>query len=134
MYNLICALNKKGWLHCCLSYQRRHYLNWLKFSYHTINATSVLMVQSYLCMDILQVTISFVKIILNSVRPSTEEQGRLPATYIFRDITQFPMATKITGMLILRVDSGTLCFANANFIKERYNISAPGIPVNIFLR
>ncbi|CAI9753542.1 unnamed protein product [Fraxinus pennsylvanica] len=65
------------------------------------------------------VIISFAKIILNSIRPSTEEQGRLPATNIFCDITQFPMATKTSGMLIIRVDSGTLCFANANFIKER---------------
>ncbi|KAL2497893.1 Sulfate transporter 2.1 [Abeliophyllum distichum] len=68
---------------------------------------------------LIAIVISFAKIILHSIRPSTEVQGKLPATDIFCDITQFPMATKISGILIIRVNSGTLCFANANFIKER---------------
>uniref|UniRef100_A0A5B6Z1Y5 Putative low affinity sulfate transporter 3 n=1 Tax=Davidia involucrata TaxID=16924 RepID=A0A5B6Z1Y5_DAVIN len=65
------------------------------------------------------VLISFAKIILNSIRPGTEVLGRLQGTDIFCDINQYPMATKIPGILIIRVNSGLLCFANANFISER---------------
>ncbi|KAM7518605.1 hypothetical protein LguiB_017567 [Lonicera macranthoides] len=65
------------------------------------------------------VTISFAKIILNSIRPGIEELGRLPGTDIFCDISQYPMAVKTPGILITRVNSGLLCFANANFIRER---------------
>ncbi|XP_057973283.1 low affinity sulfate transporter 3-like isoform X2 [Malania oleifera] len=65
------------------------------------------------------VTISFGKIILTSIRPSTEEQGRLPGTDTFSDISQYPMAIKTPGILIIRINSGLLCFANANFIRER---------------
>ncbi|XP_052203005.1 low affinity sulfate transporter 3 [Diospyros lotus] len=65
------------------------------------------------------VTISFAKIILNSIRPGTEVLGRIPETDIFCDIKQYPMAITTPGILIIRVNSGLLCFANANFIRER---------------
>ncbi|XP_042014309.1 low affinity sulfate transporter 3-like isoform X2 [Salvia splendens] len=65
------------------------------------------------------VGISFGKIILLSIKPSTEELGRLPGTDIFCSINQFPVATKIPGIIIIQINSGTLCFANANFIRER---------------
>ncbi|XP_057794619.1 low affinity sulfate transporter 3 [Salvia miltiorrhiza] len=65
------------------------------------------------------VGISFGKIILLSIKPSTEVLGRLPGTDIFCSVNQFPVATKIPGIIIIRINSGTLCFANANFIRER---------------
>ncbi|PON72556.1 Low affinity sulfate transporter [Trema orientale] len=65
------------------------------------------------------VTISFVKIILISIRPGTETLGRLPGTDIYCDIQQYPMATQIPGIMIIRIKPGLLCFANANFIRER---------------
>ncbi|KAG8377336.1 hypothetical protein BUALT_Bualt08G0022600 [Buddleja alternifolia] len=65
------------------------------------------------------VAISFAKIILNSIKPRTEVLGRLPGTNIFCNIVQYPMATKLSGILVVRINSGTLCFANANFIRER---------------
>ncbi|KAJ9673773.1 hypothetical protein PVL29_023369 [Vitis rotundifolia] len=65
------------------------------------------------------VTISFAKIILNSIRPSVEGLGKLPGTNIFCDINQYPMAIKTPGILIVRINSGLLCFANANFVRER---------------
>lgn len=65
------------------------------------------------------VTISFAKIILNSIRPSVEGLGKLPGTDIFCDINQYPMAIKTPGILIVRINSGLLCFANANFVRER---------------
>ncbi|KAF2284080.1 hypothetical protein GH714_018863 [Hevea brasiliensis] len=63
------------------------------------------------------VTISFVKIII-SIRPGTEILGRLPGTDTFCDVDQYPMAIKTPPALIIRVKSGFLCFANANFVKE----------------
>ncbi|KAI8013043.1 Low affinity sulfate transporter 3 [Camellia lanceoleosa] len=65
------------------------------------------------------VTISFAKIILNSIRPGTEVLGRLPETDIFCDIKQCPAALRTPGILIIRFNTGLLCFANANFIRER---------------
>ncbi|GLT68856.1 hypothetical protein SLA2020_410520 [Shorea laevis] len=65
------------------------------------------------------VTISFAKIILISVRPGTEFLGRLPGTNIYGDVNQYPMAVKTSGVLILRLKSALLCFANANFVRQR---------------
>ncbi|KAL8523564.1 hypothetical protein ACS0TY_013511 [Phlomoides rotata] len=65
------------------------------------------------------VGISFAKIILLSIKPSTEVLGRLPGTDIFCNIIQYPVAQKFPGILVIRINSGTLCFANSNFIRER---------------
>ncbi|KAG8632990.1 low affinity sulfate transporter 3 isoform X1 [Manihot esculenta] len=65
------------------------------------------------------VTISFAKILLNGIRPGVEELGRLPRTDTYCDINQYPMAIKTPGILIVRVNSALLCFANASFIRER---------------
>ncbi|XP_021274000.1 sulfate transporter 2.1 [Herrania umbratica] len=65
------------------------------------------------------VTISFAKIILVSIRPGTETLGRLPGSDMFRDVNQYPMAVKTPGVLIMRLKSALLCFANANFVRER---------------
>ncbi|KAJ6682584.1 SULFATE TRANSPORTER 2.1 [Salix koriyanagi] len=65
------------------------------------------------------VAISFVKIIIISIRPGTEVLGRLPGTDIFCDVNQYPMAVKNPKALIIRVQSGLLCFANANFVREK---------------
>ncbi|XVF39472.1 hypothetical protein PTKIN_Ptkin01aG0037600 [Pterospermum kingtungense] len=65
------------------------------------------------------VTISFAKILLNSIRPAVELLGRLPRTDMFCEVDQYPMAIKTPGILTLRVNSGLLCFANANFLRER---------------
>ena len=68
-------------------------------------------------MNVLQVTISFAKIILNSIRPGIEKLGRLQGTDIFCDVNHYPMAVKTPSILIIRMK---LCFANANVIRERY--------------
>ncbi|KAL0432740.1 UNVERIFIED_CONTAM: Low affinity sulfate transporter 3 [Sesamum latifolium] len=65
------------------------------------------------------VIISFGKIIVSSIKPSTEVLGRLPGTDLFCNIVQYPVANKISGILITLINSGTLCFANASFIRER---------------
>ncbi|KAF5450841.1 hypothetical protein F2P56_031158 [Juglans regia] len=65
------------------------------------------------------VTISFGKILLKSIRPGIEKMGRLPGTDIFCDISQYPMVIKTPAILIIRIDSASMCFVNANFIRER---------------
>ncbi|CAK9327712.1 unnamed protein product, partial [Citrullus colocynthis] len=64
------------------------------------------------------VGISFAKILLISVRPATEEVGRLPRSDMFCNMKQFPMATKTQGLSIIRINSALLCFANASFIRD----------------
>lgn len=65
------------------------------------------------------VTVSFVKIILISIQPGIETLGRLPGTDTFCNVDQYPMAITIPGVMVVRVKSSLLCFANANFIKDR---------------
>lgn len=69
---------------------------------------------------LLAVGISFVKIILTSIKPSVKEIGRLPNVDIFCNLQQYPhLAAPIPGILMLRINSSTLCFANANFLRQR---------------
>ncbi|GER35972.1 sulfate transporter-like protein [Striga asiatica] len=65
------------------------------------------------------VAISFAKVIVSSIKPSIEIVGRIPGTDLFCNTLQYPVAIKIPGFLIARINSGTLCFANASFIRER---------------
>ncbi|XP_038717116.1 low affinity sulfate transporter 3-like [Tripterygium wilfordii] len=65
------------------------------------------------------VIISFAKILLNAIRPGVEAIGRLPRTDIFCDTEQYPNAIETPGILIFRVNSSLICFANANFVRER---------------
>ncbi|TKY71443.1 High affinity sulfate transporter 1 [Spatholobus suberectus] len=67
---------------------------------------------------LIAVAISFAKILLQVTRPRTAVLGKLPGTTIYRNIQQYPKATQINGMLIIRVDSA-IYFSNSNYIKER---------------
>lgn len=67
---------------------------------------------------LIAVAISFAKILLQVTRPRTAVLGKLPGTTIYRNILQYPKATQINGMLIIRVDSA-IYFSNSNYIKER---------------
>lgn len=69
---------------------------------------------------IVQVTISFAKIIVISIQPGIAIVGRLPGTDEFCDAEQYPMALQIPGVLIVRIKSACLCFANSNLVRERY--------------
>jgi high affinity sulfate transporter 1 len=68
---------------------------------------------------ILQVAISFAKILLQVTRPRTAVLGKLPGTHVYRNVDQYPKATTVSGILIVRVDSA-IYFSNCNYIKERY--------------
>ncbi|CAL0320360.1 unnamed protein product [Lupinus luteus] len=65
------------------------------------------------------VTISFVKIIIISIQPGIRIVGKLPGTYDFGDVEQYPMAVKIPGFFIVSVKSSVLCFANASLVRKR---------------
>ncbi|KAF8411508.1 hypothetical protein HHK36_004060 [Tetracentron sinense] len=67
---------------------------------------------------LIAVSISFAKILLQVTRPRTAILGRLPRTTVYRNIQQYPDATKIPGVLVIRVDSA-IYFSNSNYIKER---------------
>ncbi|CAN6543103.1 unnamed protein product [Malus baccata var. baccata] len=67
---------------------------------------------------LLAVSISFAKILLQVTRPRTTLLGKLPRTNVYRNIQQYPHATQIPGILIIRVDSA-IYFSNSNYIKER---------------
>ncbi|KAK8446587.1 hypothetical protein SEVIR_9G510500v4 [Setaria viridis] len=68
---------------------------------------------------ILQVGVSFAKVIVHSVRPQVQILGRLRGTNIFCNIKQYPMVCQTPAVLTTRIDTSFLCFINANFIRER---------------
>ncbi|KAK1441626.1 hypothetical protein QVD17_07670 [Tagetes erecta] len=65
------------------------------------------------------IAVSFAKIILNALRPRVQELGRLPGTDIFCEVDQYPVAHAVPGVLIIRLNSGLLCFTNANPLRDR---------------
>ncbi|KAF7842612.1 high affinity sulfate transporter 2-like [Senna tora] len=67
---------------------------------------------------LIAVAISFAKILLQVTRPRTALLGKLPGTTLYRNIQQYPSASQIPGMVIIRVDSA-IYFSNSNYIKER---------------
>ncbi|XWS23855.1 hypothetical protein CRYUN_Cryun28dG0051000 [Craigia yunnanensis] len=67
---------------------------------------------------LIAVSISFAKILLQVTRPRTAILGKLPRTTVYRNILQYPEASKVPGVLIVRVDSA-IYFSNSNYVKER---------------
>lgn len=67
---------------------------------------------------LIAVSISFAKILLQVTRPRTALLGKIPRTSVYRNTQQYPEATKVPGVLIVRVDSA-IYFSNSNYIKER---------------
>ncbi|XP_006649559.1 sulfate transporter 1.2-like [Oryza brachyantha] len=67
---------------------------------------------------LIAVAISLIKVLLHVTRPRTALLGNLPRTIIYRNVEQYPEATKVPGMLIVRVDSA-IYFTNSNYVKER---------------
>ncbi|KAL0375977.1 UNVERIFIED_CONTAM: Sulfate transporter 1.2 [Sesamum calycinum] len=71
---------------------------------------------------LIAVAISFAKILLQVTRPRTAVLGKIPRTTVYRNIQQYPEATKVHGVLIVRVDSA-IYFSNSNYIRERTETS-----------
>ncbi|CAH2033592.1 unnamed protein product [Thlaspi arvense] len=64
------------------------------------------------------VGISFAKILLQVTRPRTAILGKIPRTSVYRNIHQYPEATRVPGVMIIRVDSA-IYFSNSNYVRER---------------
>ncbi|XP_057839869.2 sulfate transporter 3.1 [Cryptomeria japonica] len=67
---------------------------------------------------IIAVSISVVRVLMHVMRPHTAVLGNIPGTSMYRSTEQYQDATKIPGILILRIDS-PIYFANANYLKDR---------------
>ncbi|KAL4556023.1 hypothetical protein LXL04_038658 [Taraxacum kok-saghyz] len=64
------------------------------------------------------VAILFAKILLQVTRPRTAVLGKIPRTSVYRNVEQYPGATRVPDVLIIRVDSA-IYFSNSNYIMER---------------
>ncbi|XP_010477471.1 PREDICTED: sulfate transporter 1.3 [Camelina sativa] len=67
---------------------------------------------------LIAVAISFAKILLQVTRPRTAILGKIPGTSVYRNINQYPEATRVPGVLTIRVDSA-IYFSNSNYVRER---------------
>lgn len=67
---------------------------------------------------LIAVSISIAKILFQVTRPRTAILGKIPRTTVYRNTQQYPDATKVPGLLIVRVDAA-IYFTNSNYIKER---------------
>ncbi|KAL1216262.1 Sulfate transporter 1.3 [Cardamine amara subsp. amara] len=67
---------------------------------------------------LIAVGISFAKILLQVTRPRTAILGKIPNTSVYRNINQYPEATRVPGILTIRVDSA-IYFSNSNYVRER---------------
>jgi len=67
---------------------------------------------------LIAVCISALKILVHVIAPHTAVLGKIPGTNIYRNVLQYPDATRIPGILLVRIDAA-IYFANANYIVER---------------
>ncbi|CAH9079713.1 unnamed protein product [Cuscuta europaea] len=67
---------------------------------------------------LIAVVISFAKILLQVTRPRVAILGKIPRTSVYRNLQQYPEATRIPGILIVRVDSA-IYFSNSNYLRDR---------------
>ncbi|CAM6047026.1 unnamed protein product [Sphagnum compactum] len=67
---------------------------------------------------LIAVCISALKIIVHVIAPHTAVLGKIPGTNIYRNVLQYPDATRIPGILLVRIDAA-IYFANTNYIIER---------------
>lgn len=58
------------------------------------------------------------KILYNVTRPHTARLGNIPGTNVYRNVTQYPNATVVPGILAIRVDAA-IYFSNSNYIHDK---------------
>ncbi len=56
---------------------------------------------------------------MHVIAPHTAVLGKIPGTNIYRNVLQYPDATRIPGILLVRIDAA-IYFANTNYIVERW--------------
>ncbi len=66
---------------------------------------------------LLGVAASLVGVLVRASRPNVAELGHITGSHFFRDISRYPEATRIRGVLVLRVDAA-FSFNNAEYFKE----------------
>ncbi|MEX2530707.1 MAG: solute carrier family 26 protein [Gemmatimonadota bacterium] len=64
------------------------------------------------------VLVSLVALLYGLSRPHAAILGRLPGTDSFRNLARHPEAEVVEGVTVFRIDA-TLCFANAEFLREQ---------------
>lgn len=67
---------------------------------------------------VIAVAISMVRVILHVTRPQTAVLGNIPNTTVYRSIEQYTDATRIPGILILRIEA-PIYFMNSSYLRER---------------
>lgn len=65
-----------------------------------------------------QVGLALLRALLYMARPATCKLGKFPDTTLYRDVEQYPDATKVSGIIVLQLGS-PVYYANANYIRER---------------
>lgn len=66
---------------------------------------------------LLGVGVSMLMMIYKTSRPTVAELGILPNTHSFKNIERFPEASRVEGLLILRIDA-SFSFINAEFFRD----------------
>lgn len=117
--------SSRAWVHSLVSYLDRWRLDFqLQYdcSFNlTFNILTVIHKKRIPPIEyILQIGVSFFKVIVHSIRPRVVILGRLQGTNIFCNIKQYPMVCQTPAVLTTRIDTSFFCFINANFIRERY--------------
>jgi len=69
---------------------------------------------------IIAVGLALLIVIYQSAFPHTAVLGRIPRTNVYRNVKQYPEASTIDGIVLIRIDS-PIYFANVAYIKERLN-------------
>ncbi|PIA31666.1 hypothetical protein AQUCO_04900160v1 [Aquilegia coerulea] len=64
------------------------------------------------------IVLSMVRMMLFIARPRTLVLGNIPNSMIYRNMDQYPVATRVPGVLIIRIDA-PIYFANASYLRER---------------
>lgn len=66
---------------------------------------------------LLGIAASLFGVLVQTSRPNVAELGHIEGSHFFRDVTRYPEAKKIRGLLVLRVDA-SFSFNNAEYFKE----------------
>ncbi|KAK9149482.1 hypothetical protein Scep_008239 [Stephania cephalantha] len=96
-----------------------HLLQVDKFDF--IIAVSAVLGITFVSMDVglgISVGLSILRALLYVARPSICKLGNIPNTKFYRDMHQYPCATRVKDVLILQLGS-PLYFSNSSYIRER---------------
>ncbi|KAF5187525.1 Sulfate transporter 3.1 [Thalictrum thalictroides] len=67
---------------------------------------------------VVAIALSMLRMMLFVARPRTFVLGNIPNSMIYRNVDQYPVASRVPGVLIIRIDA-PIYFANASYLRER---------------